>query len=757
MLQLKNIVKSYGEGENRVEVLKSIDLEFAKNEFVSILGASGSGKTTLLNIIGGLDTYSSGEMTINGISTVKFKDRDWDSYRNGAIGFVFQNYNLISHLSVLENVKMALSISGISHGEREDRAIKALTEVGLKEHMSKKPNQLSGGQMQRVAIARALVTNPKIILADEPTGALDSKTSRQIMELIKNISRDKIVIMVTHNPQIATQYSDRIIRLSDGEVIEDSRLNEKSNNHATYKPQKTSMPFAQAIGSSLKNLMTKKVRTTITSVAASIGIISIGLVLAISAGMRGYIDKMQASTLTDIPISISQNQMVLEMKRMSEQNNEEKTESPKEIGVAKTNSAHRNIFDEKAVLDKTFLQYLESKIDKSNMGYESGYELKVFRLDEAGYPKRVESTFSTINEHTLSQYDVLAGKAPSSSNEIALFVDENGMLDEEALKTLGFETSKNISFDKVLGKQFTILTNDVYYERIGDKFIQRELEKSHVERGRTLTISAVLKPKSRAAAFNSAIGYTSKLGDELLEEEKNSEIIVAQRNSKDKGVIFGSGSIDESTYALFMQKLGGSSTPAGIYIYPKSFKDRDNVSAYIDEYNNKIAEKFGKDTENYNKYRIAYMDMSKNIVGIMDDMISTITVILTAFSAISLIVSSVMIGILTYVSVVERTKEIGIMRAIGARKKDISRIFNAEAGILGFLSGAMGVAVAMILTVPINKALASSFNIDGFSAHLSAGNGALLIIISVVLTLIAGFLPSKIAARKRPVDALRSE
>ena len=775
MLELKNITKIYNSGAGVQRALDNVSISFGGHEFVSILGASGSGKTTLLNLIGGLDGYDEGDMIVDGTSTKSFADKDWDSYRNGTIGFVFQSYNLISHLSVLENVKLALSISGISNRESKKRAIEVLKNVGLEEHINKKPNQLSGGQMQRVAIARALVTDPKIILADEPTGALDSSTSAQIMDLIKEISKEKLVIMVTHNAEIAEKYSDRIVRLADGVVIEDTAANSVRDSGSEYKCAKTSMSLAQAINSSFKNLLTKKVRTALTTIAASIGIISIATVMAISSGMNCYIKTTQEDTISTVPVTISAVDSKIIIKT-----GPDKKKSSKEIKLSDMGKTHLNRYTEDALgKDSSFISYMKKKAGKyyKSIDYSTGYSIKALIKDQNGQfhsvqENEIRTIVNTINnfavlptdEKTIAKdYELLASKTGKfkypSVNEAVLFIGADGTLSEKQLSLLGYGGRKSVKPDELIGMKFKVLTNNQYFRQFGDVFIPNEVTENLYNEGQTLEITAVMRCKdSSKTPFNGLIGYNKAFLDNILKSEESSDIVKAQKNSKGKSVIGGSGeALTDEAYQGIMQQLGGDSTPKSINFYAESFKDREKIVNTIGKFNKELEKKYGKSSKNYERYAISYTDMAKTITKAFGDIINSITFVLIAFSAISLLVSSVMIGILIYVSVVERTKEIGILRALGSRKRDVSRIFNAEAGILGLISGVLGVAVASALTVPINRLVANSLNIKGFEASVSPKAACTLILLSVALTLIAGFIPSKIAARKNPVEALRTE
>ena len=776
MLELKNITKIYNSGAGVQKALDNVSISFAGHEFVSILGASGSGKTTLLNLIGGLDVYDDGDMIVDGTSTKSFRDKDWDSYRNATIGFVFQSYNLISHLSVLENVKLAMSISGISNRKSKEKATEVLKKVGLAEHMNKRPNQLSGGQMQRVAIARALVTDPKIILADEPTGALDSSTSAQIMDLIKEISKDKLVIMVTHNAEIAEKYSDRIVRLSDGVVIEDTAANSVRDSGSEYKCAKTSMSLAQAINSSFKNLLTKKVRTILTTIAASIGIISIATVMAISSGMNGYIKTTQEDTISTMPVTIS----AVDSKTVL-RTGPSKTKPSKEIKLADAGSIHLNRYTENALggNDGDFISYMKKYAGKyyKSLEYSTGYMLKALIKDENGKiqsvkENEVRTIFNTISnfavlpadEKTITNdYDLLASKTGKfkypGENEAILFVGAEGTLNENQLTLLGYSGRKSVKPEEIVGKKFKILNNNQYFRQFGDVFLPNEITESLYDEGKELEIIAVMRLNdSSKNSFNGLIGYNRDFLDSMLKMEKDSDIVKAQQESRSKSLIGGSGySLTDEGYQEIMQQIGGDSTPKSISFYAKTFDDREAVISTLTKFNKEIEKKYGKDSDNYQRYVISYTDTAKLITKAFGDIINSITFILIAFSAISLLVSSVMIGILIYVSVVERTKEIGILRALGSRKRDVSRIFNAEAGILGLISGVLGVAVASALTIPINRLVTNSLNIKGFEASVSPEAAGTLILLSVALTLIAGFIPSKIAARKNPVEALRTE
>ena len=772
MLQLKDIVKKYNTGGTEVEVLKKVNISFRESEFVSILGASGSGKTTLLNIIGGLDNYTSGDMLLMGRSTKEFTDRDWDSYRNGTIGFVFQSYNLIGHLSVIENVKLALSISGESNKENDIKAKKVLEDVGLGEHLHKKPNQLSGGQMQRVAIARALVTNPKVILADEPTGALDSKTSVQIMELIKEISKEKLVIMVTHNPELARKYSDRIVSVKDGEIIEDTKPYIEQEGNNGYELKKTAMAFSSAIKSSFKNLLTKKFRSLMTVVASSIGIISIGLVLAISSGMDKYIQTMQNENLSSMPITISSNQINF---GIGEDNNT--SDSSEENLVPKSRrDVHKNLYSEDALGNgETFIKYIQenAKDYYSAIDFAKGYKIKALTKNTKGDivgvkmdgqdNSRGNTIFSVLPEDKnliMNQFEIVKSLEQNfeypKGDEVVLFTAKNNEIDKNVLKALGYSENAKVKYEDILGKEFSVVDNNNYYTKIENRFVPATVDEKMYNAGTKVKIVAIAKAKDSFTVPQFTLGYTKELQDSLLSKEASSEIVKEQEKDKSKNILTNT-KMDNEVATEVLSGLGANTEPSSILIYPKTFNDRDKIANTISEYNKKVADKYGAGTEDYNKYSITYSDMAKQMTSIMSQMINTITLILTAFAGISLVVSSIMIGILTYVSVVERTKEIGILRAIGARKKDITRIFIAEAGLIGFVSGAVGVIVSLGLSLPISKTIAKALKIDNFSAGLDIKSAVGLILLSVILTLIASVIPSRMAAKKDSVEALRTE
>jgi putative ABC transport system permease protein len=766
MLQLKNIKKDYMLAGKPFPALKGIDLNFKENEFVSILGPSGCGKTTLLNIIGGLDRYTSGDLLVEGKSTKNFKDQDWDAYRNATIGFVFQTYNLISHLSVLDNVEMSLRLSGVSAKERKERAIKVLVDVGLEEHVYKKPNQLSGGQMQRVAIARALVNNPKVLLADEPTGALDSETSEQIMKLIEKISKDRLVIMVTHNAEIAEAHSDRIVHLLDGLVIKDSRPSEsiKKEKEEKLENKKTSMSYLTAIQTSFKNLLTKKGRTIITALAGSIGIIGIALVLSISNGMTTYTNNIQSDALAGFPITVDQT--VVAFGPPEEVTNPRPDlefiddDSFTPYDSASSLSSHENI------ITPEFIDYLSEMNPEyyNSISYTRGLSLNVVNLSDNGSYISVptastggsffggSSYFNEMPnnpEFIETQYDVIFGDYPTAYNQVVLIVDERNRIDLALLEDLGINIEDEYSSEDLIGRTFRVVLNDLFYNEVDGIYIEStNYENMYNNSNLSIEIIGILRVKEEASSeiLDTGIGYTSFLTDYLLDIEKDSDVVAAQIASPTINVLTGSPFNSTFTYDGVMRSIGGDATPVAVQIYPVSFEYKDEIKAYIDVFN------VGLDETN----QIIYTDLAETISGTISSLINTITIILAAFAAISLVVSSVMIGIITYVSVVERTKEIGIMRSLGARKKDISRIFNAETLLIGFTAGIFGIVVSFLLNIPINLLVERFIDVPNF-ASLPLTSALFLIVLSTLLTLIAGLFPSRIAAKRDPVVALRTE
>lgn len=895
MLELNDIKKDYVSGSTTVSALKGINLRFRDCEFVSILGQSGCGKTTMLNIIGGLDKYTSGDLKINGVSTKNYKDRDWDFYRNNSIGFVFQSYNLIPHQTVLSNVELALTLSGVSKAERKKRAIEALEKVGLGEQIHKKPNQMSGGQMQRVAIARALVNNPDILLADEPTGALDTETSIQIMELLKEISKDRLIIMVTHNPELARDYSTRIVRLLDGVITDDSdpysledmeadirakeaakvKTSEKKIKKSGKK-QKTSMSFFTALSLSFNNLMTKKTRTILTAFAGSIGIIGIAMILSISNGIQLYIDRVQRDTLSSYPITLQAEAIDISSMVSSMTGNSDSEEHEDKSKIYSNDimgdMINTMVKEVKSNNLSEFKKYIENggsdiKSYVSDIQYSYDVPLNIYMKDTSNgveqlnpstmfdsiYGEGATSTSSAMssgmgmgmfsnssvwnqllgNQQVLDeQYDVLAGHWPENYNEVVLVVDKNNEVDDYTLYSLGlkdpeevrtlfkkmmvgesYETKKDISytFDEILDTEFKlVMPTDMYkYNDVTGTWDDYSKDDKYmtnvVNNGTDIKVCGIIRPNDDAVStsISSGIGYTAKLTEYIIEEVKNSEIAKAQLADTSVDVFTGvpfdndrnteitmddvnaymatlspeesaqmqamtSGMSDDQILQLFSASLKARTTdatldsnksklgitdldtPSQIDIYATDFDSKEKVQNIIKDYN-KLQQDDGKE-ENV----INYTDYVGIMMSSVSTIINAISYVLIAFVAISLIVSSIMIGIITYISVLERTKEIGVLRSIGASKKDVSRIFNAETLIEGFVSGALGIVVTLLLCIPANALIKHLTDISNV-AQLPVAGGVILIIISMFLTFIAGLIPAKLAAKKDPVVALRSE
>lgn len=902
MLKLTNIRKDYllGGGDS-VTALKNVNLRFRKSEFVSILGPSGCGKTTLLNIIGGLDRYTDGDLEIDGISTKQYTDVDWDAYRNIRVGFIFQSYNLITHIDILSNVEMALTLAGVKKHERKARAVAALEAVGLGEHIHKKPNQLSGGQMQRVSIARALINNPSIILADEPTGALDSTTSVQIMELLKEISANKLIIMVTHNPELAQKYSNRIVRLFDGEVVDDSNpyygqiekkhqedevqaveetsdkksksksknktlqaevqqeqnseevtcdseqepellavspeqsaknkadfIKHKSKKHRKMMLKKTSMSFWSAIKLSFTNLMTKKGRTFMTAFAGSIGIIGVALVLAISNGFSTYVNNMQRTMLSGYPVTVTSSSMDIASLLNVTMGTSNKPKFPVDETVYSQDilSAFAQMIHTNNITEE-YIDYLDEKnkswkdngyIDSLYYNYGYGYTVynskgqnvgKTFDINNIGgsLGDGTDDFLNSVNwqemvgdkEYMLKNFDVIGGRYPENANEVVLIVDSTNTVTSTFFNALGFKygedgvTKGQISFDYIIGNadkgiepaKLYIPSNNQKYKKITNSETGKEYftEKTFGEIGslevmREITIVGIMRQKetSAYAPMLAGVTYTQDLTKEILAESAESEIVKFQKEHSDYSCLTGKeftsdginmGDVEDlesldgllslltpsGNYSSVMQKIGGSNLPSMISFYASNFDGKDYILADLDAWN----------AEHKEDNEIRYVDSAEMIIGMMNQIIKIITIALVCFSSVSLVVSSIMIGIITYVSVVERTKEIGILRALGARKRDVSNVFNAETVIIGFTAGVIGVLVTYILSIPINLIIANLDAVKNLSvtitsiALLNPLHALALIVLSICLTLIAGLVPARIAAKRDPVVALRSE
>lgn len=836
MLQVKDIRKTYTTGDFTQNALDGVSLNFRECEFAAILGPSGSGKTTLLNIVGGLDQYDTGDLIINGKSTKKYKARDWDTYRNHSIGFVFQSYNLIPHQTVLSNVELALTLSGVSKAERRRRAKEVLRKVGLEDQMHKKPNQMSGGQMQRVAIARALINDPDILLADEPTGALDSETSVMIMDILKEIAKDRLIIMVTHNPELADQYANRIIRLKDGKIVDDTNpysdeqirtdleiKQNKSKEKCTNKgrKKKTSMSFLTAFSLSMNNLMTKKGRTFMTAFAGSIGIIGIALILSVSNGVQNYIDKVEEDTLSSYPVVIQENavDMTAMMTAMMGDSHED--------GAHELDAVYSNDIMVDMILAMStkiqkndlysFKQYLESdeaplKGYVNDIKYSYNMDLNVYKSDVSAGPRRVNPSelLSNIFEgmgmegaganmmmnynvwsemlgnQTLleDQYDVIAGRWPQAYNELVLVVDDNNEISDYVLYSLGLLDDRELialmqnafmqqsqqtdtveqtrfSFEDILKVTYKLILSADYYEKQEGVWMDRSDDPAYIagllQDAVELKIVGVLRPTENAVAtsIGGAIGYTKELTEFVVGETQKRQIVQEQLADMQHNVLTGeefSMNNVVNTYDTVALKLGivDLDHPSSVSIYPKSFDTKDSIVDVIEAYNNRVK------TDGEEDKVLNYTDMVGTLMSSVTTIVNVISYVLIAFVSISLVVSSIMIGIITYISVLERTKEIGILRSIGASKRDISRVFNAETLLVGLVAGAIGIGVTLLLLIPINLIIRHLSGISGLAALPPVG-GLILVLISMFLTFIAGLIPSRFAARRNPVEALRSE
>ena len=848
MLELKKITKKYLSGTNTVNALKGLDLKFRESEFVSILGPSGCGKTTLLNIIGGLDNYTSGDLIINGKSTKHFKDKDWDNYRNHSVGFVFQNYNLIPHQTVLSNVELALTLAGVSKSERKKRAIKALKDVGLEDQIYKKPNQMSGGQMQRVAIARALVSNPDILLADEPTGALDSKTSIQIMELLNKIAKDKLVIMVTHNPELAEKYSTRIIKLLDGNITNDSNPYEKSEQKENNnKIGKTNMSFKTALSLSLNNLLTKKGRTILTSFAGSIGIIGIALILSLSSGMQNYINRVEEDTLSSYPITLQEKTMDTgELLSAATGTTKSKNYNDNKIHSTNITSNMLSIMSSGAKTNNLyeFKKYITNnnglfKKYANDIQYSYNLDLNIYKQNDTNYtlvnPDQIieklgvkdmnnmgeliggaSTSYNAFNEMLNNkelikeQYDIIAGNLPQNYNEVVLLVNKDNCISDYALYAIGIldanelvEKYKTVlnggkvddleeleySYEELLNTKFKVLLNTDYYTKEGkiwvDKRNNEQFLKKILDKALELNVVGIIKAKDETVITNTYGGilYTSDLTKYVIDKINDSNIAKEQKNNSKINIFTNSEFTEQefdmnnlspeqkaylstlsqneiaevlknyqenasATFESNLKKLGivDLDKPSTINIYAKGFEDKEAIAELIEDYNQTNSE------EN----QISYTDFIAVMMNGVSNIINIISYVLMAFVSISLVVSSIMIGIITYISVLERTKEIGILRSIGASKKDISRVFNAETLIIGASAGLLGIIVTILLNIPINIIIKNIANVNNISS-LPINGAVILVLISMFLTVIAGLIPAKMASKKDPVEALRTE
>lgn len=759
MLKLENITKIY-EGKNFKQIaLNDVTLAFRNNEFVSILGPSGSGKTTLLNIIGGLDKYTYGNLIIDGVSTRKYKERDWNNYRSKKVGFIFQSYNLINHQTVLSNVLLSLNIAGKPKKESIKLAKKVLKDVGLENYIKKKPKELSGGQMQRVAIARALVTNPDIILCDEPTGALDSQTSIQIMELIKEISKEKLVIMVTHNVTLANKYSDRVIALNDGVITYDTSPYEVENySLKTIKNKRKTMNKFTSLSLSFNNLLTKKSRTLLTSFAGSIGIIGIALVLSLSKGTQKYINKIEKNTFSKYPISIMES--YIDYQNMFDK----EKESCKNGSICSINDLTNNVVNDNKINSMSkFSNILKQNYENINnytldINYNYNIDLNIYKDN-----KMIENSslyfkeFFNNNSPLLKEYTLIYGKLPEKYNEIVIVTDENGKLPLSLMKTLfineDIDLSKtiNISYEKIIDSKFKLVSETSYYIYENDtwQYIKNNRDKINdiLDKSINLKITGILKLNKDAVISESGfIGYSKKLINYLNDEVNSSNIKKSILKNKDINPLTNNLYDENMTYEMLLDSISiNDKNPIKIDIYPKDYKSKEKIEGIIKKYNE----------ENSND-KVYYTDYLKVFLNSITSLIKMITYVLTAFIGVSLIVSSIMISIITYISVLERTKEIGILRSLGASKKDIKNIFKAETIIIGTISGFIGVGVTILLNKVIDKVI---YNLMGIShiTYLPWNYIFYLILISIVLCLISGLVPAKIASKKDPVISLRSE
>lgn len=786
LLQLKNISKSYTTGDFTQVALDNVSLNLRANEFVAILGPSGSGKTTSLNIIGGLDQYDSGDLVINGKSTQQFSESDWDAYRNNSVGFIFQSYNLINHLSIMDNVEMGMTLSGVPADQKREKARKVLERVGLKDHMHKKPNQLSGGQMQRVAIARALANDPDIILADEPTGALDTATSEQIMELIKEIAKDKLVVMVTHNPELAAKYADRTVEFRDGRIISDSNPLSDQKISSDYQLKKTSMSFLTALKLSGKNILTKKWRTTLTAFASSIGIIGIALILSLSNGFNKQITNYEAGALSNFPVMINYSAVSMDLtEAMAEDPGEGLTEFPDSTNIYPYDP-NENTIVHNNVITKEYLDYLEGLDPKlvDGTSYVRSVNMNILKSDgktatavnAAGFSSFPSKNGDAPGSYLEEYYDLLAGSFPSKPTDLVLILDKYNRLDVATVETLGLDyQADQISFDEIIGKEFRLIPNDVYYVKTGDIYTVNgdpsNLMKLYNSPDATaVKISGIirLQEDSPMSTLSAGISYSDELARNFIETAQMSEVVKAQEASDDINVLTGEafsktaaqsaaagpaammpgagGNSVMGTKEGVLTLLGASSIPSSISIYPVDFDAKEEIAAYLDKWNEGLS----------SEDKIVYTDMAALVTSLSGGIMNAITLVLIAFASISLVVSMIMIGIITYISVLERTKEIGVLRALGARKKDITRVFNAETFIIGSFSGLLAIGITYLLTIPTNMIIKSLTDLSNVSL-LNPLHAILLILLNVLLTILGGFIPAKLAARKNPVTALRSE
>ena len=804
MLEVKKVTKIYKTDEIEQRALDHVSINFRRNEFVSILGASGSGKSTLLNIIGGLDHYTSGDLIINGVSTKKYESSDWDKYRNHKIGFIFQSYNLIAHQTVLANVELALTLSGVSKSECKKRAKAALKKVGLERHINKKPKQLSGGQMQRVAIARALVNDPEIILADEPTGALDSATSEQIMDLLKEVAKEKLVIMVTHNPEIANKYSTRIVNLKDGKIIEDSNpFDGKEEIEKEDGKKKSSMSLLTALSLSKNNLFTKKGRTLVTAIAGSVGIVGIALVLSLSEGVKEYINQMQKDSYKTQAVSMerttvddSSSSSTVSFDEKKKKKHANKIVATDDISSNFLLSQKQSTWKNNLKGIKEYIKQNKDEVDKfsSNIQYLYKVDIQLYDTNKDGIITKInpvansssfdENANSFINLDTNiikssfgelkndDQYEVISGTMPKGKNELALVVNKDNEISLSTMYSLDIENKNDVNefinkaangekislkdvsydFDKLVGKTYKLINATDYYEQTNGIWVSRENDSEYIKKlyneAEELKVTGIIRVKDKNTT-SGFLGYTHELIENYINSANSSKIVQSQKENKNINVFTGLpfDNVD-SNYENNLKVLGAGDLdfPDAINIYPKNEDSNKKIKKFINDYNKKVSD----------KDKIKYVDQMEALTGMLSSIVSVISIVMIAFVSISLVVSSLMIGIITYISVLERTKEIGILRAIGASKKDVKRVFRAETIIEGFAAGSLGIIVSIIISSGINAIVSHLAHIDNIM-KLSLTNAIILILISILLTVFSGLGPARMASKKDPVESLKSE
>lgn len=768
MLQLKNIYKSYITGGNKQIALDGINLKFRESEFVTILGPSGSGKTTCLNIIGGLEHYDKGDLIINGKSTKDFNDSDWDSYRNNTIGFIFKDYNLIPHLSILENVQVAISLTDLSKEEKKKKALDALERVGIKDYMRKTSEFLSRDEMQRVAIARALVNDPKIILADEPTGNLESNSSLEIMNLMKELFKDKLVIVVTQNEQIAKNYATRVILFRDGEIVSDSNPLKEDLHKKNISLKKTNMGLCMATKLAIRDISNKKMRTFFYMLISSVGIIGIAIVVSLMAGFEQKIDNYEKDTLADFPIVIDESDnnfdiysQIGKIKNIQEYNEKFELYTNEEVVYPydwEANSkSHKNRITEEYV---RYIKNMDSNLF-SAISYDNQINMNILKKDEKGRVSILDTSaidFSSYPEgnekekYLEQNYDLLYGYYPTDKEDIVLIVDQYNRIDSNVLKALGVDYSKenNVKFDELIGKEYKMVLNDEFYQKNGKYFStdssDRNLEKLYNSKNSlTLSITGILRAKkdNNLSHLSQGIAYSNELSNYYIDNCKKSKIVEEQKKLNYNII---TGQRFEGNKEQVLQSLGASSVPLSITIYPKNFEAKSDILEYLNKYNQ------GKDESE----TILYEDTSTIINQLSSNIMKCINMVLISFASLVVITSLITMFVITYISVLERKNEICILRVLGTRKRDIIRMFNVENTMIGLLSGVLGVFIAYIFIIPLNYMLKVTTEISNI-AILNPKYAVLLIAISIVIALVGGFIPARIASRKDPVEFLKSK